>query len=169
MASTDPVREAIAEHLASRRVSRVLHGSIIALALIVALEHHPPRPGAVAATLLATAVAIALAELYGEIVGTETRTRARVGRSQIRGMAAEIGATAAGIAFPAIFFLLAALGAFDRDTAFDIAKWSGLGLITAYGFAAARLTGDTFSGSLRRAALAGLIAAFLIGIKAALH
>jgi hypothetical protein len=42
-------------------------------------------------------------------------------------------------------------------------------LIAAYGFAAARLTGDTVPGSLRRAGLAGLIAAFLIIIKALLH
>jgi hypothetical protein len=42
-------------------------------------------------------------------------------------------------------------------------------LITTYGFAAARLAGDTVLGSLRRATVAGLIAGFLIAIKALLH
>jgi hypothetical protein len=163
------MRDAIAEHLGSRQVSRILYGSIIGLALVVALEHHPPRSEAVAATLLATAIAVALAELYSEIVGTETRTRARVEWQHIAEMLDEIGAAALGVAFPATFFVLAALGAMERDTAFALAKWSGLGLITAYGFAAARLTGNTIPRSLRRAAIAGLIAAFLIGIKAALH
>jgi hypothetical protein len=163
------MRDSIAAHLGSRQVSRVLYGSIIGLALVVALEAHPPRPVAVVASLLATAIAVALAELYSDILGTETRTRARVAREQIAGLLAGAGAVAAGIAFPAVFFVLAGLGAIDSDAAFDIAKWSGLGLITSYAFAAARLTGDTVMRALGRAAVAALIAAFLIAIKALLH
>jgi hypothetical protein len=163
------MRDAIAVHLGSRQVSRVLYGSIIGLALVVALEAHPPRAGVIAVTLVATAIAVALAELYSEIVGTEARTRARVERQQIIDMFDEIGAVAIGIAFPSVFFLLAALGAIDLDAAFAIAKWSGLGLIGAYGFAAARLSGDTVPASLLRAGVAGLIAAFLIAMKALLH
>jgi hypothetical protein len=66
--------DAIAAHLGSRQVSRVLYGSIIGLALVLALEAHPPGAGAITVTLLATAVAVALAELYSEIVGTEVQT-----------------------------------------------------------------------------------------------
>jgi hypothetical protein len=137
--------------------------------LIVALEAHPPSAGTVAVALLGTAVAVGLAELYSEIVGTETRTRARLGRRQMFELLDEVGAVALGIAFPAAFFALAALGVFDVDTAFAVAKWSGLALITAYGFAAARLTGATLLGALVRAGIAALIAAFLIVIKALLH
>jgi hypothetical protein len=163
------MRDAIVAHLGSRQVSRVLYGSIIGLALVVALEAHPPRAGVVAVSLVATAIAVGLAELYSDIVGTETRTRARVGRQQIIDMLDEVGAVASGIAFPGIFFLIAAAGAFDVETAFTVAKWSGLALITAYGFIAARFTGETVLGSVRRAGIAGLIAAFLIVIKALLH
>jgi hypothetical protein len=163
------MREAIAAHLDSRQVSRVLYGAIIGLALVVALEAHPPGAAAIAVTLVATAIAVGLAELYSDIVGTEARTRARLTRAQIVEFLDEIFAVAAGCAFPAVFFVLAALGAYDRDAAFAIAKWSGLALIVAYGFAAARLTGESVLGSVRRAAAAGLIAAFLIVIKALLH
>lgn len=163
------MHQAIAAHLGSHQVSRVLYGSIIGLGLVVALEAHPPAAVAVAVTLLATALAVALAELYSEIVGTETRTRSSIGRQQIVGMLDEIGAVATGIAFPGVFFFLAAVGAVDLDSAFAVAKWSGLALITAYGFAAARLTGNTVPGSLCRAGIAGLIAAFLIVTKALLH
>jgi hypothetical protein len=163
------MRDAIGAHLGSRQVSRVLYGSIIGLALVVALEAHPPRAAAVAVTLVATAVAVGLAELYSEVLGTETRTRRRVERQQIIDILDEIGAVAIGVAFPGVFFLLAAVGAFDLDAAFTIATWSGLGLIATYGFAAARLTGDTVPGSLLRAGIAALIAAFLIAIKALLH
>lgn len=163
------MRAAVAEHLGSREVTRVLYGSIIGLALIVALEAHPPSAAAVAVSLVATAIATALAELYSEVVGTETRTRARVGREQLVAMLDESLAVAVGVAFPSVFFLLAALETIELETAFDIAKWSGLGLITAYAFGAARLTGSTVMGSVRRAGVAGLVAAFLIVIKALVH
>jgi VIT1/CCC1 family predicted Fe2+/Mn2+ transporter len=65
--------------------------------------------------------------------------------------------------------LLAAIGLIERDAAFTIAKWSGLGLITAYGYAAARLTGAGIGRSIFRASVAALIAVFLIVIKSLLH
>jgi hypothetical protein len=163
------LRESIRAHLGSRQVSRVLYGAIIGLALVVALENHPPRSVAIIGSLLGTAIAVSLAELYSEIVGTEARTRRHLERAQIAAMWDEVGAVAAGIAFPAIFFLLAALGAFERDTAFTLAKWSGLGLIGAYGFAAARLAGDSVWRALFQACVAALIGGFLIGLKAILH
>ena len=39
------------------------------MALIVVLEHHPPTAGVTTATLFATAVAVALAELYSDWIG----------------------------------------------------------------------------------------------------
>ena len=98
-------------HLESNRVSRVIYGTIIGLALVVALEDHHPDPGVMVATLLATAVAIALAELYSEILGTEVRTQHRVGRARLREIATDVGAVAFGISFPAVFFLLSVAGA----------------------------------------------------------
>jgi hypothetical protein len=127
------MRDAITAHLGSRQVSRVLYGSIIGLALVVALEAHPPRAGAIVVTLVATAIAVALAELYSEIVGTETRTRARVERQQVVDMVDEIGASRAGrrVPLPVLPPRIAALRAIDLDAAFTIAEWSGLGLIAA--------------------------------------
>jgi hypothetical protein len=162
-------RAYIEAHLGSRQVSRVLYGSIIGLALVLALQAHPPAAGTVAASLLATAVAVGLAELYSEYVGAETRTRTRIDRTQFGEIWDEVVAVVLGIAFPAVFFLLAAIGLIERDAAFTIAKWSGLGLITAYGYAAARLTGAGVARSIFRASIAGLIAAFLIVIKSLLH
>jgi hypothetical protein len=163
------VRDFVDAHLRSRQVSRVLYGSIIGLAVVVALQDHPPGAGNIAATLAATGVAVGLAELYSNIVGTAARTQARLDHRQRSDAIVETIAVTLGTAFPALFFLLAALGVMEIDTAFTIAKWSGLGLITAYGFAAARLTGETVAGSLWRAALAAVAAALLIVVKALLH
>src|SRR4051812_50224759 len=69
------MHRAIEAHLGSQQVSRVIYGSIIGLALVVALEAHPPKAGVVAASLLATAGAGGPAGALNRIVGTQTRTR----------------------------------------------------------------------------------------------
>ena len=104
------MRGAIEAHLGTRQVARVIYGAIIGLALVVGLEAHPPGAGAMIATLLGTAVAVGLAELYSEVVGTETRTHRRVGRRQLSELRGDVAAVAFGIAFPAVFFVLAAGG-----------------------------------------------------------
>jgi VIT1/CCC1 family predicted Fe2+/Mn2+ transporter len=147
----------------------VIYGSIIGLALVVALESHPPPAGVVVGVLLATAVAVGLAELYSEIVGTETRTRRRVAREELREFLDDVLAVAFGIGFPAVFFILASAGAFEPETAFTLAKWSGLGLIGGYGFCAARLAGQSLAASLLQAVVVGAIGGLLIAVKAIIH
>jgi hypothetical protein len=163
------VRRFVAAHLSSRQVSRVVYGSIIGLALVVALEAHPPPPGAVIASLLGTAVAVALAELYSELVGFETTRRRKADVGELRRLSVDIAAVAFGISFPAAFFVLTAAGSVEVETAFTIAKWTGLGLIGVYGFAGARLSGAGTATALLQAAAVALIGAALIGLKALVH
>jgi hypothetical protein len=164
-----PVRRFVAAHLGSRQVARVVYGSIIGLAVVVALEAHPPPIGATIATLVGTAVAVALAEFYSEVVGFETAGRRDATRTERADLLADMAAVAIGIAFPAVFFVLAAVHVFDEDTAFTVSKWTGLGLIGAYGYAGSRLSGRSVVGSLVRAAGVALIGAFLITLKALVH
>ena len=110
-------------HLASGQVSRVVYGSIIGLALVVALEAHPPPTRSIIATLLGTAVAVALAEYYSDMLDAKARRREEHGRTILE----HALAAAFGISFPAIFFLLSAAGVMEQDTAFDIAEWTRLG------------------------------------------
>jgi VIT1/CCC1 family predicted Fe2+/Mn2+ transporter len=163
------MRQAIEAHLGSRQVARVIYGAIIGMALVVSLEAHPPRPGVVAGTLLATAAAVGLAELYSEIVGAETRNRRRVRRDQLGHILRDVAAVGFGIAFPAVFFFLAAVGLLEDDTAFVVAKWSGLGLISFYGFIAGRLSGAGLWVSALPAVAVGGIGGVLIAFKALVH
>jgi hypothetical protein len=123
----------------------------------------------VVASLLSTGVAVALAEVYSETLGTEVRTRHRVEPAQMREIWTETIAVAFGAAFPAVFFVLSAAGAIDVDTAFDLAKWSGLGLIALYGFVGARLAGAPLVTALLKSAAVALVGAFLIALKALVH
>jgi hypothetical protein len=78
-------------------------------------------------------------------------------------------AVAFGVAFPSVFFLASVLGLYDLETAFTVAKWTGLGLIAGYGYAAARLAGASRTGALLQALSVGLIAGVLIALKALVH
>ena len=169
MSSLAAARRAVDAHLGSKQVSRVIYGTIIGLALVAALEAHPPTPGVMIATLLATAVAVGLAELYSDIVGTEARTHRRVGRATARHMLDDVAAVSVGIAFPCVFFILAAVGALEDEAAFTLAKWSGLGLIGFYGFCAGRLSGASVAASLLQAVVVGTIGGALIAVKALIH
>ena len=150
-------------------MSRVVYGSIIGLALVVALEAYPPPPGAVIASLLGTAVAVALAELHSELVGFETTRRRKAGATELRRLGADVAAVAFGIAFPAVFFLLAATDVLQAETAFTVAKWTGVGLIGVYGYAGARLSGAGMAAALVQAAAVALVGAALIVFKSLVH
>ena len=159
----------IEEHLGSEQVSSVVYGAIIVMALIVVLEHHPPTAGVTTATLMATAVAVGLAEAYSDWIGHVLQHRAGFHRRDLRRIAADVSAVAIGIVFPDVFFLLATLGVLELDTAFTIAKWSGLVLITLYGYAAGRLSGESRRRSALQALAVTAIGVALIGFKALVH
>ncbi len=163
------MQRAVEAHLSSRQVARVIYGAIIGMALIVSLQDHPPSSGVMVATLLATGLAVALAELYSEWVGIEISRRRQIMSDELRRVAAGVIAVAFGISFPAVFFLLAAAGALEVDTAFTLAKWSGLGLVAFYGFCAGRLAGDGLPAALLQAVAVGLIGGVLIALKALVH
>jgi hypothetical protein len=164
-----PIPRFFAAHLGSRQVARVVYGSIIGLALVVALEAHPPAPGVMIASLVGTAIAVALAELYSELVATKTTERRHATRAELRHLRGDMAAVSFGIASPGVFFLLAAVGVLEDENAFTVAKWTGLGLIGVYGFAGARLSGAAIAPALLQTTAVVMIGAFLIGLKALVH
>jgi len=156
-------------HLGSRDVSKVIYGAIIGLAIVVALEDHPPSAGVVAATLAATAVAVGLAEIYSEAVGAAARARRRIRLVELRTLAIEAAAVTVGAGFPLVFFVASSAGALELDTAFTLAKWTGLGLVCAYGFLGARLAGAARGKALIEAVAVGAIGGILVAVKALVH
>jgi hypothetical protein len=159
----------IEEHLGSEQVSRVIYGAIIGMALVVVLEHQHPSAGVVAASLVATGFAVGLAEVYSDFIGMQTRLRRKLERHHYRHMLEGVAAVFFGIVFPDVFFVIAALGGMETDTAFALAKWSGLVLIALYGFAAGRLSGSGFTTSVLHGLAVAAIGAALIGFKVLVH
>ena len=138
-------------------------------ALIEALEHHPPSAGTIAATLVGSALAVGLAEAYSELVAADVRTHRPADASRVREVLGETSAVVFGAGFPAVFFVLAAAGAIAVGTAFTLARWSGLGLIVAYGYLGARLAGSGVAVALGKAAAVGAAGGIVILIKALAH
>ena len=163
------MRATLDAHLGSHKVARVVYGSIIGLALVVALQDHPPAAVVMAGWLVLSGVAVALAEVYSDVVGAETGQRHRVSRGQLVHMVEEAASVAFGVGFPAVFFLLAAVGVVQVDTAFTVAKWTGLGLIGFYGYWAARFAGSPVPRALLQAAMVAAVGGALIAFKALLH
>jgi hypothetical protein len=163
------VRATLESHLGSKEVARVVYGAIIGLTLIVAVEQHPPRAAVMAAWLGLTGVTVALAEVYSEIIGVETSERHRVTRHQLAHLLGQGWAVTLGVAFPAVFFLLAAVHVIELDTAFALARWSGLGLIGFYGYWAARFAGAPVPRALAQAAAVAAIGGLVIAFKALVH
>ena len=163
------MRASLEAHLSSRKVSRIVYGAIVGLTLIVALGDHPPTAGVMTAWLLMSAVTVALAEFFSEVVGSETSERHRVTRGQLAQMLESAGAVALGVGFPAVFFLLAGVHLIELDTAFAIAKWGGLGLIGFYGYWAARFAGAPVPRALLQAALVAAAGGIVIAFKALIH
>ena len=87
----------------------------------------------------------------------------------MREIAEDVAAVFFGIIFPDVLFVLAAFGLFDVETAFTLAKWTGLGLIACYGFAAGRLSGSSVRSALLQALAVAAIGGALIAFKAVLH
>jgi hypothetical protein len=118
---------------------------------------------------LATALTIGLAELFSEAISQEARTRSRIRRTDLGPLARDAVAVVIGAGFPAIYFVLAALGLMEGHTAFTLAKWSGLALVCGYAFLAARMTGAEVRHATRHALAAGIVGVALIVLKSLLH
>ena len=163
------VRASVEAHLGSRQVARVVYGAIIGLTLIVALQGHPPPAGIMVGWLLGTALTVGLAEGYSDMLGIETSERHRVTRDQLAHLWQDAAAVGYGAGSPSVFFVAAAVGLYDVETAFTVATWSGLGLIGFYGYWAARFAGAGVGRALVHGTLVALVGGVLIVLKALLH
>jgi VIT1/CCC1 family predicted Fe2+/Mn2+ transporter len=164
------VLRVVREHVRSSQVSRVIYGAIIGLALVEALEdEYPHSARAMVETLLGTAIAVALADSFSDLVGGEMRSAGPITMGRASAAARRATAVAFGICFPAIFFLLSAAGVFDLSTAFNVATWSGVALIGIYGFVGARLGGAGIAVAVLQALAIAIVGAMLIALKVLVH
>ena len=146
-----------------------VYGSVIVLAVMIALDDTSVRPGEAAASVIGAALATVLAELYADyLAGMIEAGRAPHGaelRESFRNAA--VGLCAAIL--PVIFFILAGLGVMDTSTAFDAAVWTGVGVVGFYAFVANRLGGMAIPRSLFAGFAFTVLGTVLVLLKALVH
>jgi len=152
-------------HLAARGV----YGAIVVLALLLAMQDHPPGPWESAALVAVSVVAVLAAELYAELLGLELDLRRAATRAERRAKLHELGPITLSAEAPVLVLVLAGLGLIEEDRAFDLAIIVTIALITVDGFLARRLAGRTVAESLRSAALLGSIGVALAVVKQVSH
>ncbi len=119
-------------------------------------------------TVLGAAVITALAELYADYIGATIRSRRHLTSEERSFEARNIAYGFLTALAPVVFLVLAGLDVLELQTAFDLAIWTGVGLLGVYAVVANHLAGF----SLRRSLAIGLaftaLGAVLVALKAIL-
>jgi VIT1/CCC1 family predicted Fe2+/Mn2+ transporter len=154
-------RERLAE-----RARHAVYGSVIVLAVIVALDGTAARTREVIASVIAAAIATVVAETYADYLA-ETIS---VGRRPTRRENAEALRNAwAGLLaaiLPVVFFVLTGLGLMALDTAFRAAIWTGVAVVGFYAVVANRVSGLSIARSVAAGTAFTALGALLVLVKA---
>jgi hypothetical protein len=158
-------------HRVAERASRAVYFTIVALAIIVALEEAGDDVGAgqVAASTVAATVITAIAELYSRYIAEAIRTQRPPTRAELVISATDSAAGLVAAMVPVVPFVLAVAGAISEQTAYDIASWLGLGVLGAYTLFANRAAGLTGVRGLLVAAGVVALGLTLVALKALVH
>ena len=152
-------------HLAARGV----YGAVVVLALLLAMQNHPPGPWVSAITVAGSVLTVLAAELYAELLGLELDLGRAATRDERRAKLHELGPITLSAEAPVLVLVLAGFGVLELDRAYDLAIGLTLALITVDGFLARRLGGRTVLESVRSAALLGSLGLALALLKQLAH
>lgn len=153
----------------AERAARAVYGTIIAMAVLAAFTVEVVGPGTIVAAMVGGVVAAQLAELYAQYLGDVIRRHRVPSLHELRTRAEDSAAGTIAALVPAAPFALAAAGAIDTETAFDIAPWLGLGVLAAYALLANYLAGLSGIRSVVTCASVVAIGLALIALKALAH
>ena|SRR5436190_8040125 len=124
--------------ITAARAGHAVYGSIIVLAVVAGLDEVSASPREAFFGVLGAAFAVALSEMYADMIGATIRERRAPNRAEYREFVVDVAFGFGAALIPAIFFVLAWLGVMKVNRAFTIAEWSGVAILFVYGFAAAR-------------------------------
>jgi len=143
-----------------------VYGSVIVLAVVIALDDTSVRPGEAIASVVGAAIATVLAEVYADYLsGMIEAGRAPTGhevREALRNAAAGLLAAI----LPVVFFILAGFGVMELSTAFNFAVWTGVAVVGFYAYFANRVGGMSFTRSIVTGFLFTILGTALVLLKA---
>jgi hypothetical protein len=114
---------------------------MIVLAAITGLDEASATANECIVAVVGIAFAVGVSEIYADVVGSTFRHgRAPSGEERTE-IAVDVAFGFGAAISPAVFFVLARLGAISVGHALTIAEWAGIGVLWFYVFAAARAAG----------------------------
>jgi hypothetical protein len=149
--------------------ARSIYGAILVLALLLALQEHPPGPFRAALLVSGTVLAVLAAEVYAEVLGMEFDLGRTATREEFRHELRKFGPITLSAEVPVLVLVLSGFGLFSEHLAFQLAIWLTVALIAAEGFLARRLAGRSLFASLRSACVLGGIGIALAVFKQLAH
>ncbi|MGH8939008.1 MAG: hypothetical protein ACRDV2_06625, partial [Actinomycetes bacterium] len=156
-------------HSDGHYAARSVYGAIVVLAMLLALEEHPPGPLQAALVVAGTVLAVLVAEAYAELLGLEVGLGRPASRAERRAKLRDLGVMTIAAEGPVLVFVLAGLGLIDEDRAFRLAVWITIGMLFLEGFLARRMAGRSLPESLRSACAVGGIGIALAVFKHFAH
>ena len=130
------------------RAGHAVYGSIIVLAFVTGLDEVSASAREAFFGVLGAAIAVALSEMYADMIGATIRERRTPSRAEYREFGVDMAFGFGAAIFPALFFLLAWLEVMALGRAFAVAEWSGVGILFGYALVATRAANMTLSHSL---------------------
>jgi hypothetical protein len=127
--------------LTAARATHAVYGSIIVLAVVNGLDQAEASSREAFFATVGAAVAVVLAEIYADMIGTTLRERRPPNRAEWQEFVVDVGFGFSAACFPAVFFVIAGLGWMSLGRAFTLAEWIGVGVLWMYVLAAARAAG----------------------------
>ena len=153
----------------AERAARAVYGSIIALAVILVLERSGAPAREVIPAVIGSVIAASLAELYAEYIALTIRDRHHPDRRRLGEELTDVAAGSVAAMMPMVPFVLVGAGAIELDTAYDLARWVGIGVIAAYTALSNRLAGLSTTRSVVVTLIVITIGLSLIAVKALTH
>jgi hypothetical protein len=123
------------------RATHAVYGSIIVLAVVTGLDEASASARECLVAVFGVAIAVALSEIYADVIGSTIRESRAPTRSEWRTISANVAFGFGAALVPAIFFVLASVGWLSVAHALTVAEWTGVGVIWVYVYTAARGTG----------------------------
>jgi hypothetical protein len=130
------------------RAGHAVYGSIIVLAVVTGLDEVSASAREAFFGVLGAAIAVALSEMYADMIGATIREQRAPNRVEYREFGVDMAFGFGAAIFPAFFFLLAWLEVMKLGRAFTVAEWSGVGILFGYTLVAARAANLKLSHSL---------------------
>jgi len=149
------------------RAEHAVYGSIVVLAVVTGLDEVSASPREAFFGVFGAAIAVALSEMYADMLGATIRERRAPNLGEYREFAVDMGFGFGAALFPAVFFLLAWLEVMKLGHAFTVAEWSGVGILFGYALVAARAANLKLSHSLLWAAGLTIFGIGLVELKKA--